>query len=103
MSEKEQTLFDKLYDGIKETIKEMQKPLVRRIIKRKLREAYDAAQGEIDSNNLKVHSEIEKVHNCDLNSILRLKALNRTRVENQEDIKSVYLELFNEKLNPDIE
>jgi len=102
MSEKK-TLFDTLYEGAKDVIKAMQKPLVRKNIKRKLRAAYDSAQAEIDANTLSTHEELMKVSDCDVNHILKLKGVSRTRVEQQEDIAATWKELFDKDFDPNVE
>lgn len=100
---KKETMFDKLYEGAKETIKSMQKPMAKRTLKRKLAGAKDAALNEIDQANIAIQDEVQKIGDCDINKVLKLKFDIRSRKENIEDIESLYKELFDEDMPKDID
>ena len=97
------TLFDMLYDGAKEAVRTIQKPLVRRGLKRKFRSGFDNCQTLIDTQNSIIKDELATLEKVDINKCLQAKQTLRTLVEQQDDLKTLYKELFDEEFNPEIE
>ena len=96
-------LFDMLYDGLKDALQAAQKPLVRRGLKRKFRAGFDNCQTLMDAQNNIIRDELATVEKADINKCLQAKQVLRTLVEQQEDLKALYKELFDEEFNPEIE
>ena len=97
------TLFDMLHNGAKDALKAMQKPIIRRGLKRKFRAGFDNCQTLMDAQNKIIRDELSLLEQADVNKCLQAKQVLRTLVEQQEDLITLYKELFNEDFNPEIE
>ena len=97
------TLFDMLYDGAKDALKAVQKPLVRRGLKRKFRAGFDNCQTLMDAQDKIIRDELASLEQADINKCLQAKLVLRTLSEQQEDLRVLYKEVFNEEFNPEIE
>lgn len=96
-------MFDTLYEGLEETIKAIRKPQARRSIKRKIRSGWDDAQSKIDEAKIAIEDEISKITDCDMQRCIDKKQDIRTLKEIQENLSELYMELFNEDFNPELE
>ena len=98
-----ESLFDMLYSGAKDALKAVQKPIVRRGLKRKFRAGFDNCQTLMDAQNKIIRDELALLEQADINKCLQAKQVLRTLVEQQEDLTTLYKEVFNEDFNPEIE
>ena len=86
--------FDEFYQSGEAALKNMQKPVVENQVKRRLSSAYDDAETQKYSAEMKINTALSNLKNFDVNTIVTYKTeiddLNSAQVK----IKEVYKELF---------